>query len=438
MKHGVAPSESGLALVVLLVVALFVGLVGVAMMNATVGEVQIAVNQSNAVQARYLGEAGIAAAANLLSQDNTWVGPLTQSVPGGQGSYTVQVNTSLSNTAVKVVDSTGTVLAGTASGANQLVRETFLVLPQAFSKAVLSNTTVTSCAATTCDTGGYTPTVSNTVLRQLGAIHANNLVTATTAVNLVVNTQVTGQVTASRGNVTPTTSPGATCIACAPATNQPVIPFPSFNFTHYQTLATANGTNFASQAAFDTYVTGLPASGGFRTISGIVFVNTSGSLTLPNVAAEQNLNINGTLIVWATGPFGDLNMNSALTHNITITAQNGEPAVILGGEAFFSGTSSGTLTVNGLFYILAYSNNPVTKAPGCPGYDLPGTTAAPVTIKGMLVGQNLGGTTCPSGGMDSNSLTYDPSSFFAGLPSGLVTPTSPPFVVLPISWSSGK
>lgn len=429
--------ESGIALVVLLVVALFVALVGVAMTGSAISELQSAGAERTSVQARYLAEAGIADFANHLTVNNAYSTTITQAL--GAGSYTVQLDTTRSQTgnlgAVKIVVSTGTVFAGSPAAASQTVRETFLVLPKAFSKAMLSNTTVSTCAALTCDAGGYTPVVTNNVLRQLGAIHANNLKAAGVAVSLVAGTEAVGQITASSGGVTPT----GWCIACNAQTNQPQIPFPQFNIAHYQTLATANGTNFASQAAFDTYVSGLPVSGVFRTINGIVFVNTSGSLTLPNVAAEQNLRINGTLIVWATGPFGDLNMNSALAHNITITAQNGEPAVILGGEAFFTGTSSGTLTVNGLFYILAYSNNPVTTVPGCPGYDLPGTTAAPVTIKGMLVGQNLGGSTCPAGGMDSNSLTYDPSSFFAGLPSGLLTPTSlNPFVLLPISWSSAK
>ena len=48
------PSESGVALIVLLLVALFAALVGVAMMDATVREVQIAVNESTSVKARYL------------------------------------------------------------------------------------------------------------------------------------------------------------------------------------------------------------------------------------------------------------------------------------------------------------------------------------------------------------------------------------------------
>ena len=339
-------SESGLALIVLLAVALFVGLVGLAMMNATVSEVQIAVSQSNAVQARYLAEAGVADAANHLAQDNTWTGPITQTLGGG--SYTVQLDTASSQTgshgAVKSVVSTGTVRPGTASGTSQTVRETFLVLPQAFTKAVLSNTTVSTCAAATCDTGGYTPTVSNTVLRQLGAIHANNAVTATTAVNLVANTQTVGQITARRGNVTPTTSPMGTCVACALATNQPTIPFPSFDFTHYQTQATSNGTFFTTQGAFDTYVAALVTdTSGFRTINGTVFVNTSGQLVLANTTAEQKLRINGSLIVWATGPFGDLSLGSHQPYTIVITSQNGEPAVILGGYPFYSGTGAGTL-----------------------------------------------------------------------------------------------
>jgi len=122
-----APSESGLALIVLLAVALFVGLVGVAMMNNTVNELQIAVNQSNAVQARYLAEAGVADAVNHLSVDNTWTGPITQTLGGG--TYTVQLDTATSQTgalgAVKSVVSTGTILSGTASAARRFERRSW-------------------------------------------------------------------------------------------------------------------------------------------------------------------------------------------------------------------------------------------------------------------------------------------------------------------------
>ncbi len=431
-------SESGMALVVLLVVALFVGLVGVAMMDDTVSEVQIAVNESNAVQARYLAEAGIADAANRLTQDNTWVGPVTQSsFGGGQGSYTVKVDSTVSNSAVKVLVSTGSVFARSS----QTVRETVLVLPQAFSKALVSNTSVTTAAVS-----GIMPTVQNTVLRQLGTIHANNLRSAATSVTLAAGTQAIGTVTATSGTVTL----AGLCIACRTTPPAPTIPFPSFNFATYTTLATNNvspcpavqaNTLFTSQANFDSCISAVTAdASGRRTINGVWLVNAV-SLKLPNVGAEKLLTLNGTLIAYnttasgctAASPCGDITFVSlGVGQSIILTAQNGEPAVMTGGQILITGsTSPGTVAITGLVYILANTANPVTLTPFPPGFNLAGSATAPVTLTGMLVGQIIGQ-------FNSNSLRYDPSSFFPGLPSGLVTPTSPPFTLLPISWSSGK
>lgn len=441
-------SESGIALVVLLVVALFVALVGVAMTGSAVTELQSAGNERTGVQARYLAEAGIADAANHLAADNTWTGPVTQTL--GAGSYTVQLDTTRSQSgsrgAVKSVVSTGTVLAGSPAAASQTIRLTFLVVPQAFSKAALSNTTLSTCAAATCDTGGYTPAVTNNVLRQLGTLHANNVVTATTAISLAAATTVTGGVTARNGTITT----AGICIACAAATNQPKIPFPLFDYTHYITMAQNNpspcgahanpGTLFTTQAEFDTCVGAMVTdTSGFRNFTGTVFINSTSTINIPNTAAEQKLKINGSFFIWGTGPFGDFNLNWARNpFTLVFTSQNGEPALVTGGQMFETGAAtSGSLTINGLVYVLDYTNNPVA-APACPGFDLPGSSTNIITIKGLLLGQNLGCSGTP-GGLDTNVLTYDPSSFFGGLPSGLLTPTNlTPFVLLPISWSSAK
>jgi hypothetical protein len=437
-----AQSESGFALIVLLLVTLFVALVGLAMMNGTVSELQIAANESNAIQARYLAEAGIADAANHLSADNTWTGPITQTL--GSGSYTVQVDAAASQAgalgAVKSVVSTGSV-ANTPAGAGQTIRETFLVLPQAFSKAAVSNTSLTTVAV-----AGITPTIQNTVLRQLGAIHANNATGAGTSVTVAAGTEGIGQVTAGSGTIS---TPGI-CVACAPATNQAQVPFPSLNFAHYSTLASANtspcplvqvNTLFTSQGNFDACINAVtPDLSGFRTITGVWFMNARKGLVLPNVASEQNLRLNGTLVVYkdnqgncrATTPCGDLQLGTVAGQNqITITSQNGEPAIMVGGSIYPTGGASGTITVNGLVYVLAGTTNPASSAPAAPAYQATGSAAAPITINGILVSQLIDH-------FDSNSLNYDPSSFFPGLPSGLATPLSPPFVLLPISWTSGR
>jgi hypothetical protein len=344
--------------------------------------------------------------------------------------------------AVKSIVSTGSV-ANTPAGAGQTIRETFLVLPQAFSKAAVSNTTLTTVAV-----GGITPTIQNTVLRQLGTVHGNNALAAATSITVAGGTEGIGQVTAASGAIS---TPGV-CIACAPATNQAQVPFPVLNFTRYSTLASANpspcplvqaNTLFTSQANFDACVTAVvPDVSGFRTISGVWFTNAK-KLQLPSVAAEQNLRLNGTLAVYtatqggcsAAAPCGDLNLTTIVGQNqITITAQNGEPAVMIGGGVNVTGganTRPGTITISGLVYVLANTANPAGAAPGAPGYEATGSAAAPVTINGLLVSQLIGN-------FDSNMLNYDPSSFFAGLPSGLVTPLSPPFVLLPISWTSGR
>ncbi len=433
-----------MALVVLLVVALAVALVGVAMADNVVRETQIAANESSAVAARYLAEAGIVDAAAHLSQDNTWQGPITQSL--GPGTYTVQVDPNVSQLgargAVKSVLSTGTIGYRGLGSASQTVRVTLLVLPQAFSKALVSNTTVKTSAVS-----GIEPTVTDTVLRQLGTIHASNLRSATTAVTLAAGTAAVGQITASSGTGTITIS--GQCIACASANNLPTIPFPTFNFSTYTTLATNNtspcpgvqsNTLFTTQSNFDSCISAVTAdASGRRTINGVWFMNAV-SLKLPSVGAEKVLTLNGTLIVYnttakgcsATSPCGDITFQSLGTgQSIILTATNGEPAVMTGGDILIAGsTSPGTVTITGLVYVLANTTDPVTIAPFAPGFSLAGSATAPVTITGMLVVQIIGN-------FNSNSLTYDPSSFFPGLPSGLVTPTAP-FVMLPLSWSSGN
>lgn len=476
-----ARSESGLALVVLLVVALFVGLVGVAMMNDTVSEVQIAVNQSNAVQARYLAEAGIADAANHLSVDNTWTGPVTQTLGGG--SYTVQLDTATSQTgalgAVKSVVSTGNVRRSTPAGASQTVRETFLVLPQAFSKALVSGTDVTMASTTA---GGATPTITNTVLRQLGTIHANNSNNEATAFRqFTAGTNVTGQITFVTGTATLL----GNCYACAPTKVAAKIPVPAFNFCPSATTCTTLSAcpspagpndpysckafhstspcpgvqthmNFATQAIFDSCVAAVTLDAqGFANFTGTVFVNEV-HFFLPDKSSPLKFRFTGTLVTYnasssgcsATAPCGDIEWQNWTTsgNNIIINAQNREPAVISGGS-WVTGNlncttslSPGKLTITGLAIVLANSTDPsVTAIPTTVlGYCVHGATTTPVTITGALYAGRVHGVTNGSPfGFDSNSLTYDPSVFYQGLPTALVTPTSP-FVLLPISWSSAK
>ena len=99
--------------------------------------------------------------------------------------------------------------------------------------------------------------------------------------------------------------------------------------------------------------------------------------------------------------------------------------------------SVGTITIKGLVVVLAKTINPSTGVPASsPGYCVHGSTALPVTITGaMYVGRV--NASSKGDGFDSTSLTYDPSIFFQGLPTALVTPTQP-FTVLPISWAPAK
>ncbi len=462
-----------MALVVLLVVALAVALVGVAMADNVVRETQISQNESSAVQARYLAEAGIADAAAHLSQDNTWQGPVTQSL--GPGAYTVQVDPNVSQLgalgAVKSVLSTGTISYRGLGSASQTVRVTLLVLPQAFSKPLVSNTVV---IMNTLGANGAEPTVGDTVLRQLGAIHANNIpVTgkspATTAVSEGTGTEIINQVTASQGtgnNATITLS--GNCIACQPADNAPVIPFPTFNWNTYITLAQGNsppapcasggpgfttgdvGMFFPSEKAFHTCTNALTPVGGVITLTGVIFVNDS-TLTLPSNTNEANLTINGTLAVYSTTASQCTTLHvcgnlifavpaKGATQRLVFTARGGEPAIMTGGgivtgAANCNATASpGTITITGLTYILSGTSDVTAAVPPSPGYCLNGSSTTPVTLTGMLVSNVIGQG---GAGFSSNSLTYDPSSFFPGLPSGLVTPTAP-FVLLPLSWSSGN
>ena len=483
-------SESGLALVVLLAVVLFVAVVGVAMADNVVRETQIAVNESTAVQARYLAEAGIADAAAHLNQDNTWKGPITQSL--GAGSYTVQVDPNVSQPgalgAVKSVVSTGTVFySGTTptqpqgvSAATQTVRVTLLVLPQAFSKALTSGTVVTMGNTSA---NGAVPTISNTVLRQLGAIQANNAQTEASAFKEAnASTTVTGQVT----YVTGTTTINGTCIACSPA-KVATVPVPHFNVCPSATTCTTQSAcpspsgpndpysckafnsaspcpvaiggpqdnmNFATQAIFDSCVAKAPLDAqGFVNFTGTVFVNEV-HFFLPDKSSPLKFRFTGTLVTYnssssgcsATAPCGDIiwvNWVSA-GNNIIINATKGEPAALSGGQWLTgNGTcgttlSPGTLTITGLVVVLANSTDPsVTSIPtGNPGYCVHGSSTIPVTIDGAVYAGRVFASS-KGDGFDSNSLTYDPSIFFPGLPSAMVAPTAP-FVMLPLSWSSAK
>ncbi len=476
-------SESGMALVVVLVVALAVALVGVAMADNVVRETQIAANESSAVVARYLAEAGIADAAAHLSQDNTWQGPITQTL--GAGTYTVQVDPNVSQLgalgAVKSVLSTGTISYSGLTAATQTVRETLLVLPQVFSKPLVSGTVVV--VSNTTGANGAEPTIQNTVLRQLGAVHANNAQNEAAAFQqITAGTLVTGQVT----YVTGTTTLAPLCIACAPA-KIPSIPVPAFNFcpsaTTCTTLsacpspATPNdpysckafhspspcpsvqaNNNFATQTLFDKCVTatGVADAQGFVNFTGTVFVNES-TFFIPDKSSQLKFRFTGSLVTYnataagcsATAPCGDLVwVNWVSTGNkIIFNAQNGEPAILAGGNTIVNNGSGnscntnlspGIVTINGLVVVLAHTTNPAVTAPLDPGYCIHGSSTIPVTIKGALYTGRVNGTTSGSNhGFDTNSLTYDPSIFYPGLPSALVTPTAP-FVLLPISWSSGK
>jgi PilX N-terminal len=440
-------SESGFALVVLLLVVLLVAVVGVAMMSGAVSEVQVASNESNTMKARYLAEAGIAAAANQLTQNNAWTGPVTQTFAGG--SYTVQVDTAASQTgalgAVKSVISTGSV-GSTIAGAVQTVRETFLVLPQAFSKPLVSDTVVTIS-----DTNSVAnTTVSNTVLRQLGTVHANNVGAASPAVtvqngNGIVT--VTGQITASQQSIS--IASGPLCTACAPATNQAVIPFPAFNFATYCNRASAAGTLFTSQTAFDNYVTNNTA-GGVATLGSPnapvdLFVEISTGFDLDESSPVQ---VYGTLIVYTQGnssgsctfsssssPAGDLVFNQSGA--FSVQAENGEPALMVGGNIWNQKNNckpraAPPITINGLIYILSGTTNPAVTAVSGPGICVYGSDNGGGAVKftGAMV-------TNVASDVNFDALTYDPSIFFEGLPSGLISP-GPPYVLLPISWTSGK
>jgi len=444
-------SESGLALIVLLLVALFVGLVGVAMMGDTISEVQIAVNQSNAVQARYLAEAGIADAANRLTQNNTWTGPITQNLAAG--SYTVQVDSATSQAgatgAVKSVVSTGSVNSGTAAAGIQTVRETFLVLPQAFTKALLSDTTI--IAGDTNSTANTT--ITNTALRQLGTIHANNVRAASPAVTIQNNSgtnvvSVTGQITASQQSIS--LGAGTICTACATATDQAVIPFPSFNFATYCNRASGAGTLFTSQTAFNTYVTSK-TSGGVATLGSpsapVMLFVTNGFNFQPQ--GSTPITIYGTLIVYSQGngttctfnagtaPSGDMQFNMTAGTPFTITAENGEPALMVGGSVWVNRSNCNprpapAITITGIIYNMANTSNPTVTAPSGSGLCVYGSNSGggPMHVTGTII-SNF------SDHVDIDSLTYDPSIFFGGLPSAL-NPPGPPFVLLPISWSSNK
>jgi hypothetical protein len=449
--RSLARDESGVALVVLLLVALFVGLVGVDMINDTVSEVQIAVNESNAQRARYLAEAGIAYAVAQLTVSNTWTGPVTQTL--GSGSFTVQVDGATSQAgatgAVKSIVSTGDVLTSTVSSGQQTVRETFLVLPQAFTKALLSDTTVVAGDANNV----ANTTITNTVLRQLGTIHANNVLAGPTAVTLQNGSgtvSATGQITASRGAIS--IGPGTDCTACATATNQAVIPFPSFNFATYCSRASAAGTLFTSNAAFTAYVdsntVGGTATLGSPSSPVTLFVDLNGGNFQPGGSSTPNIVIYGSLIVYSHGgtgcsfsanstPAGDVQLNRSSLASLTITSENAEPALAVGGGVWVDRNNcrpraAPPITINGFIYALANTDNPAVTAPSGSGLCVYGSDGGggAMHVNGEILGNVAN---------DDNfdSLTYDPSIFYAGLPSAL-NPPGPPFVVLPISWTSGK
>lgn len=349
------------------------------------------------------------------------------------------------------------------------------MLPQAFSRALTSGTTITMG---TTASGGATPTIQNTVLRQLGAIQANNAQSQATAFQQVTaGTNVTGQIT----YVTGTTSLQGNCYACAP-TKVAAVPVPQFNFCPTgagnpcetvalcPTPATPNDP-YSCKAYHSTSIcggaTGLNFSGntgwkncrnsattdanGFVNITGTVFVNDS-SCDLVDSSGRTKLRITGTFVCYGvyningctvTAPCGDVVFIIWFGNNFIFNAQNGDPAIISGGALLTGSTtcntagSAGTITIKGLVVALDNTANPSIAVPASsPGYCVHGSSALPVTISGALYVGRVNASS-KGDGFDSTSVTYDPSIFYPGLPTALVTPTQP-FVLLPISWAPAK
>jgi len=433
------PDEHGLALIILLVVVLAASLLGAAMANIVLDEIEMGQNDNNLVRAQYFAEGGLAAGWNQLANVNaSWTGPLnyTYSALGANnGAYQVQVDTAgtVSNTAVKVLVAQGnSTFALTGNNANSnifpavaQIRETGLLLPTAFTYAVFSNTSLWVAS------GANGASIQNLIgprPNAIGTLFANDIATASSTLQCVGHSGVvlclTGNgftglsiqggppaTTANASlavvdaNSAPTCSQqGGTCVPLTPASDANVvaIAMPQMNWTNgvnsYQGKAQTAGTNFASALAFYQYVCNKAGAASAVTIGTaaapvILFVNDSQVLLdAPTFSADvpgcnvNNLTINGTLAVYTVTNPPPAGNNGGLPAGETCRA--GPPLTPCGDLEF----ENMTVTVN------AQKGEPAIMVAGSIFGSTPGSFPGPqcnaptgavagqagVTIKGLV------------------------------------------------------
>lgn len=428
-------SEAGIALAILLVVVGAVMILALAMSDQVIREVQIAFNQANAVGARYLAEAGIAAGLAEVAQDLNWTG-FAQEQSLGNGTFMVSVQNSTNE--VKVLVSRGRVRSGSLAGAEQTIRMAFTAALQPF--AILSNTTVAfpdHHGALTSLTMGNTASLPR-------AIHANNLTSQLVAIDIQdpdIRTPIggiTGRLTASSGAIN--VNSVVTCTGCNPATNQPRMLFPMFNWNKYRQMAQASGTYFLNQAAFNAYVAGLPVgAGGYKTLgandgsSHIFFVEGNLTIAPTQQAPPVKLKVYGTIVSYndtdaavpctPTRPCGAIDIKPSATGDFIIVAQNGEPAFMAGEIVKGRGPS----TITGLIYTLGSTIDPTVVAP-VDGFHLH-SVDGDISVTGAVMSQRIDH-------MEVSELNYNPA-VFQKAPSGLLSSWGW-LIAQPLSWSSGK
>jgi len=538
------PDEQGLALIILLVVVLVAGIVGAAMGTLVLDEIEMGQNDNNLVRAQYFAEGALAVGWNELANINPgWNGNIsyTYAATGANnGAYQVAVDTTASNSAVKVLVAQGNSSFSlnpnnsTIFPAVAQIRETGLLLPTAFTFSVYSNTSLWVV------NGTPNVTVSNLFgprPNAIGTVFANNIaapgenasVGVCTGVVLCLTENSQGGLLQIQGGVPATDSnslhadanPPLTCSQtgnCTPLTtandtNVAAIAMPQMNWTaggnNYQGKAIGAGTYFAQNTPtaglngaqnFYKYVCTKAAGAAAVTLGTAaapvtLYINDTTSPTISPVVIDNSnpagpffsgnngctatinqITINGTLAVYTTGaagstapagelpgvevcqvgpplvPCGDIYFG---TMTVTVNAQKGEPAIMVGGNIFGGtptfpnptcnaptgaisgggGPSPPAVTIKGLVYTLANTANPATAGSQatygwCVGAGAAGTVNA-VVINGALVANAVYeymGT----------SITWDPSIFYSGLPSGLVNPAAGQWTVILLSHTSGQ
>ncbi|MBI4279643.1 MAG: hypothetical protein HY660_14420 [Armatimonadetes bacterium] len=435
--------ERGLALVVVLVIAVVLTAMGVAMTEYALSEISVSSSGRYVQSARYLADAGVAYAINQIKGSTGWTGPATKSY--GEGSFTVSANWVTMSQAI--ITSTGT--AGSASQTAwrgpqagwRFTAASLGLLPNVARMALLAQGlpqevtayqgvftvpasfgfTVFSEQDVVVQHGGANDVVrvlmTETPLGGFGAIYARYDASSSRAAIEVKATKqngvyVLGALETPKGASTCGASGNKACIdvdafvkwegrVSISGTTFPSgfekgrsIPFPTYNFDAYRSLAQSYGTYpncranvgcyFGGSKAGDDFEAYVDANGG--NLTGLFFIEDAtvelkGKKTGPN---QGQLTLNGSIIVYkldGSQVKGRLKIKSGAT---TLLAGGADPVLLTGGSICADNVGTGgPLTITGV--VAARAADSETGGDGCGDKGIKLDAAKfPYTVNGML------------------------------------------------------